>query len=192
MTGIRQQHGAPARGRPIRWPIRCPVTVFFTALGSVLAACDQTEKDKPNEKFSATVESPQQPKTLLIKVTGHDFQWHSRYPGPDGRFNTDDDVLAAAELHCPLDRQLEIELNSKDYVYRFALPEFDMEEIAVPDMTFTVRFIPDAAGTFEITGDLICGYEHDSLLGQLIIEPTGQFDTWIAQARLNRLDPPNR
>ncbi len=188
MTGIRQQLGAPARDRPIR----CPGTVFFIAIGSVLAACDQTEKDKSNEKFSATVESQQQPKILLIKVTGQDFQWHSRYPGPDGRFDTDDDVLAAAELHCPLDRQLEIELNSKDYVYRFALPEFGMEEIAVPDMTFTVRFIPDAAGIFEITGDLICGYAHDSLLGRLIIEPTGQFDTWIAQASLNQPGPPNR
>ena len=70
-----------------------------------------------------------------IEMTGHDFQWHSRYAGQDGQLGTSDDVNAAQVLHVPVDAEVDIVLKSLDYIYSLAVPQAGLKEIAVPDLT---------------------------------------------------------
>ena len=115
-----------------------------------------------------------------IEMTGHDFQWHSRYAGQDGQLGTSDDVNAAQVLHVPVDAEVEIVLKSLDYIYSLAVPQAGLKEIAVPDLTFTLQFKADKIGRFELPGDQLCGYAHPDLIGTLIVDSQRDFRRWLA------------
>ena len=49
------------------------------------------------------------PKTeFAIQVTGRRFNWEVLYPGPDGKFGTQDDKQFLDELHVPVNRPVRL------------------------------------------------------------------------------------
>ena len=79
----------------------------------------------------------------LVEVTGSGFQWSFRYPGGDGRFGTDDDLVSTGDLHLPRGTTVDLKLTSTDYIYTLRLPELELEEIAVPEFPSEVENLPD-------------------------------------------------
>jgi cytochrome c oxidase subunit 2 len=77
--------------------------------------------------------------------------------------------------------EVTLALHSKDYIYTLALPEFGIKEIAVPDLRFELKFVADRIGTFQLKGDQMCGYQHENLIGKLVIQPRPQFMAWLAE-----------
>ena len=121
------------------------------------------------------------PEPLHIQITGEEYTWQFRYPGSDGVLHTDDDITKPGqELHLPLGPAVEIELTSRDYIYTFALPHLDLHQVAVPDLTFTLAFTPQTSGVFAFVGDQMCGFEHESLNGRVVIESPAAFVDWLA------------
>lgn len=116
---------------------------------------------------------------LQVEVTGNDFQWQYRYPGRDNKLRTDDDRLALRNLHLPARTKAKLILKSGDYLYTYAIPEFDKQEIAVSDMTFNIDFVTREVGTFEFRGDQFCGFSHPQLSGQLVVESDAAFNRWL-------------
>ncbi|HUO86296.1 MAG TPA: hypothetical protein VM617_02810 [Thermoanaerobaculia bacterium] len=116
---------------------------------------------------------------LAVRVTGSDHQWVVTYPGADGRLGTADDRRSRGELRVPERRALRFELASRDFVYRFALPELDVNQIAVPDLTFDAEVAPLARGRYRLLGDELCGYAHESLIGELIVDRGDDFEDWM-------------
>ena len=116
---------------------------------------------------------------VKIEMAGRDFKWSSRYAGRDGAFNTEDDRLAKQILHVPLNADIEIVLKSHDYLYTLEVPVADKEEIAVPDLAFSLHFRADQLGTFKMPGSQMCGYTHPELIGTLIIESQEDFSRWL-------------
>ncbi len=120
------------------------------------------------------------PGPLRIQITGEEYTWQFRYPGPDGTLKTDDDIIKLGkELHLPLDISIEIELTSRDYIYTFALPHLDLHQVAVPDLTFALAFTPQTSGVFAFVGDQMCGFEHESLNGRMVVESPAAFVDWL-------------
>jgi len=120
---------------------------------------------------------------VTIEMTGHDFRWHSRYPGDDGQVGTPDDVHAAQVLHVPVKADVKIVLKSRDYIYSLEVPQAGLKEIAVPDLTFTLRFEADNIGTFVLPGEQLCGYAHPDLIGTLVVESQRDYRRWLASQR---------
>lgn len=122
------------------------------------------------------------PGPLRIQITGEEFTWQFRYPGPDGELHTDDDITKQGkELHLPLGIEIEVELTSRDYIYTFALPHLDLHQVAVPDLTFELAFISQTTGVFAFVGDQMCGFEHESLNGRVVVESPEAFVDWLAE-----------
>ena len=63
-----------------------------------------------------------------------------------------------------------INMVSKDVAHGFALPEFGIEEELLPNEPVTVSFIADRKGNFSFVCNVICGHEHPSMVGNLIVE----------------------
>ena len=121
------------------------------------------------------------PGPLRIQITGEEYIWQFRYPGPDGTLQTADDIIKPGkELHLPLGKEVEFELTSRDYIYTFALPHLDLHQVAVPDLTFPLAFTPQTTGVFSFFGDQMCGFEHESLNGRVVVEPPATFVAWLA------------
>ena len=118
----------------------------------------------------------------LVEVTGSGFEWSFRYPGRDGRFGTDDDLVSTRDLHLPRGRAVDLKLTSTDYIYTLKLPELELEEIAVPELVHTLRVDADRVGSYQLLSDPMCAirFSHDKEMGRMQIEETRVFQDWLA------------
>ncbi len=123
--------------------------------------------------------APPLPNTLFIEVTGEDYQWHVRYPGRDGVPGNADDFTRRQDVVLAAGVPTKITLHSNDYLYGFELPDLDLTEIAVPDLTFSLEFTPVKAGTFRVRGHQMCNYTHTKLHGTLEVRSPKDFGRWL-------------
>ena len=117
-----------------------------------------------------------------VEVTGSRFEWSFRYPGRDGRFGTDDDLVSARHLHLPRGCTVDLKLTSTDYIYTLSLPELQLEEIAVPELVHILRVDAARAGSYQLLSDPMCAvrFSHDEEMGRLEIEDDSAFQDWLA------------
>lgn len=111
--------------------------------------------------FKMTSDAP--PGAIQIEVTGHQFGWEFRYPGPDSTFGrknyklvkganglgidfTDsaslDDIHVATTMHVPVNRPIKLIINSQDVIHDVGLSHFRMKMDAVPGIPTTLWFTP--------------------------------------------------
>ncbi len=111
--------------------------------------------------------------SIVVEVTGDEFNWYFRYPGPDGELGTDDDRHSVQDLYLPANARVDLNLNSNDYVYTFALPDLELQEIAVPDLDFGLQFSTQDETTLQLLGDQMCGFAHETLIGKVYVRANG-------------------
>jgi cytochrome c oxidase subunit 2 len=117
---------------------------------------------------------------LQIEVTAEQFAWNIRYPGPDGKFGTADDIVSLNQLHFPVGRPVVATLRSKDVIHSFFLPEFRVKQDAVPGMTSRIWFDATRTGQWEIACAELCGLGHYRMKGSVTVETPEEFDKWLA------------
>ena len=172
--------------RPRRQPSFSPRLDFLAVLLvlSVLMGCGQpiSQKKADTAPTTGTTSGRTQSSsagTLIVQITGQDFDWHICYRGPDGEFGTADDVVTTQNLHLPEKTKIQLRLQSWDYLYTLALPHLGLKEIAVPDLTFCLDFRTESAGAFPLVGDQFCGYAHPNLLGTMTVHSQLGFQRWL-------------
>jgi cytochrome c oxidase subunit 2 len=140
----------------------------------------------------------------LIEITGQQFAWNVRYPGPDGALGrTDarvasqenpigldrsdpaakDDVLLLNQLYLPQGRAVTLQIRSVDVLHSVFLPHFRVKQDAVPGMTITTWFVPTQTGDFEIACAEHCGLGHYRMRGQVHVVPAEELDQAVAAAQ---------
>ena len=82
---------------------------------------------------------------------------------------TGDDRHSVQDLYLPDNSEVDLKLKSNDYVYTFALPKLGMQEIAVPGLDFELQFTTQGEQTMQLKGDQLCGFEHESLIGNVYV-----------------------
>jgi cytochrome c oxidase subunit II len=139
---------------------------------------------------------------LQVEVTGVQFAWYFRYPGPDATFgitrpqlvaagegnplgldstdphSADDDV--SSELVLPTNREVDLRLNAQDVIHGFSIPELRLKQNAVPGQSIHVHFTPITPGTYAILCTQLCGLGHYRMNATLRVLPPDQFATWVA------------
>lgn len=138
---------------------------------------------------------------VVVEVTGEQFTWTVRYPGPDGEFGrtdptlisqenglgldtTDpaaaDDIQELALIYVPVNRAVLVKLRSKDVLHSFYLPNHRIKQDAVPGMTIDVWFTPTEEGEFELACAELCGFGHYQMRGFLNVVSEREFEQWLA------------
>jgi cytochrome c oxidase subunit II len=139
---------------------------------------------------------------LQVEVTGVQFAWYFRYPGPDATFGItrpqlvapaegnplgldptdphsgDDEVTS--ELVLPANREVDLRLNAQDVIHGFSIPELRLKQNAVPGQTIHIHFTPITPGTYAILCTQLCGLGHYRMNATLRILPPEQFAAWLA------------
>lgn len=123
------------------------------------------------------------PHQLEVEVKAEQFAWNIRYPGPDGRFDTADDVETINQLHIPVGQVVLVHLKSKDVIHSFFLPEFRLKNDTVPGITGRVWLEATRPGQFEIVCAELCGLGHYRMRGFLTIESPETFQAWLEQTK---------
>jgi cytochrome c oxidase subunit 2 len=121
----------------------------------------------------------------LAEVTARQFQWVIRYPGPDRRLHSPDDLVLVNDLHFVksppgTDRMTLIYLKSSDVLHSFFLPQIRIKQDAVPGLTIPVWFNADRSGKYDLVCAELCGWGHYKMRGNVTIHDTqADFDEWM-------------
>jgi len=116
----------------------------------------------------------------IAEITGRQFQWVMRYPGPDGKLNTQDDLFTVNDLHFVKNRTALIYLKSSDVIHSFFLPHMRIKQDAVPGLTIPVWFDADTAGKYDLVCAELCGWGHYKMRGSVTVhETTEEFQKWL-------------
>jgi cytochrome c oxidase subunit 2 len=108
---------------------------------------------------------------LEVDVTAQQFAWRFEYP---------EQGVTSTELHVPVDRQVELNLEALDVIHSFWVPEWRVKKDAVPGMTTSVVATPDREGNFQVVCTELCGIGHATMRAPVVVEPQEDFDRWIA------------
>lgn len=120
-----------------------------------------------------------------VEVLAEQFAWNVRYPGPDNRFETPDDVTTINQLHLPIGRPSLVKLRSKDVIHSFFVAEFRLKQDAVPGLPTEVWVEPTKAGQFEIRCAELCGLGHYRMRGYVTAESPGELENWLKETKAN-------
>ena len=123
--------------------------------------------------------------SLTIDILAEQFAWNVRYSGPDGQFETADDVTTLNQLHLPVGETALIKVRSKDVIHSFFVPEFRIKQDAVPGLPTQVWIKPTRQGQYEIRCAELCGLGHYRMRGFVTTESADQFQKWLAQTKAN-------
>ena len=151
------------------------------------------------ERFDAA-----KPGSLQVEVTGMQFAWYFRYPGPDGRFGatkpeledaslggagalgldttdpaSNDDVITGTMV-VPVNREIEVILRSHVVIHSFFVPAMRFKQDAVPGLAIHMHFTPIETGEFEIACAELCGLGHYKMHGIVKVVSDEEFSQWLA------------
>ena len=122
----------------------------------------------------------------MVEVTGRQFEWRIRYPGPDQVLRTPDDLLTVNDLHLPVNEKVVIALKSDDVLHSFFLPNVRIKQDAVPGMKQYVWFKPMSEGKFDIVCAELCGWGHYKMKGQMTVQSADDFQGWLKEMELDQ------
>lgn len=121
---------------------------------------------------------------VQIEVMPQQYAWNFRYPGPDGKFATGDDIIPAQnQMHIPVNTPVVLQMAPWDVIHSFYIPNFRVKQDATPGMVNTMWFQAKKTGVFEIACAELCGNSHYRMKGYLTVESREEYNAWLDELR---------
>src|SRR5450432_4056361 len=145
---------------------------------------------------------PNDKDAILVHAIGQQFNWNFHLPGPDGVFGrrelglvsnsnplgldssdpaAKDDLVVLGELHVPVDRNVIIDLSSKDVIHNFCLPAMRIAQDAIPGVIIPMWFKPIKTGSYEVVCGQLCGLGHYGMKGMLVVDSPADYQAWLKE-----------
>jgi cytochrome c oxidase subunit 2 len=124
---------------------------------------------------------PEDPGDVRVEVTAQQFEWLVRYPGPDGKFATEDDIELRDDLRVPVDTVVRITLKAKEVIHSFFLPNFRLKQDAVPGREIPVWFKATKPGKYELPCAELCGVGHSGMRGWVTVYSADEYKAWVKE-----------
>ena len=118
---------------------------------------------------------------LKIEVMGKQFNWLVTYPGPDGKFGTEDDKTFDNEVHVPAGKPVIVVLKAKDVIHSFFVPNLRFKQDAVPGREIHGWFDASKPGKYEIPCAELCGFGHSGMRGWLFVHTPEDYQKWVKE-----------
>jgi cytochrome c oxidase subunit 2 len=118
---------------------------------------------------------------LRIQVTAKQFNWQIAYPGPDGKFGTEDDRTFDNEVHVPVGKPVILILKSRDVIHSFYMPNLRFKQDAVPGREIPQWFQATKPGKYEIPCAELCGFGHSGMRGWLYVHTPEDYQKWVKE-----------
>ena len=138
---------------------------------------------------------------IQVEVTGSQFVFTFRYPGPDGKFGRLDprlinapagnplgldpndprgkDDIVTPSLTVPVGRPVELLIRSQDVVHNFFVRELRLQQDAVPGIVIPLHFTADRIGRYEIVCTQLCGLGHSQMYSSLNVVSEQAYEDFL-------------
>jgi cytochrome c oxidase subunit 2 len=113
-------------------------------------------------------------KERVVRVFGEQFAWTFEYNEGGRRFRS-------AQLYLPAGESVKFDVQSKDVIHDFWVPDFRMKIDAVPGITTHYRVTPKASaiGPHQIVCAELCGLGHAFMRQTAHVMTRAQFAAWV-------------
>src|SRR3954453_23339408 len=113
-------------------------------------------------------------KERVVKVFGEQFAWTFGYNEGGRQFRS-------AQLYLPANESVKFEVQSKDVIHDFWVPDFRMKIDAVPGITTSYRVTPksSAIGPHQIVCAELCGLGHAFMRQTAHVMTKSAFAAWV-------------
>ena len=142
------------------------------------------------------------PDLVQVEVTGTQFQWYFRYPGPDATWGHIDpqrfakpnegnplgldpndpagkDDIVSTSLVLPVNHDVDLLLRAQDVIHSVFIPAMRFKQDAVPGMDIHAHLKPLVTGTFEIACSQLCGLGHYRMRAIVRVVSDEDFKQWL-------------
>ena len=147
-------------------------------------------------------ELPPEDEATVVRMIGKQFEWHSHYPGADGRWgrrdlslitptnsigldrsdpNGADDIVSINQMNLPINKPVIVYLSSQDVIHSMGIAEMRVKQDAVPGIEIPVWWVPNLEGDFEVNCSQLCGLGHYRMRGFVSIMPEAEYEAWLAE-----------
>ncbi len=123
------------------------------------------------------------PKAMIVKVTA--FQWNWQFDYPDYGITTD-------TLYLPVNKQVLLQMTSRDVIHSFWVPEFRVKQDVLPgaNLVKELRITPDLIGNYKVRCAELCGGAHAAMVRPVIVQSQQDFDSWVAEQMASSTQDP--
>lgn len=123
----------------------------------------------------------------IVEVTGRQFNWDFRYPGPDNELYTQDDIVRTdGKLYLPVNEEVLLRITSIDVLHSFFLPNLRMKQDVIPGMEQSMWFKAKETGGYDIVCAELCGWGHYKMKGRVYFLPREQYEQKLEEMRLEQ------
>ena len=145
---------------------------------------------------------PPEDGATVVHVIAKQFEWHTVYPGPDGRFgrrdlslitstngigldrsdpNGADDIHTVNQLNLPVDTPVIAYLSSMDVIHSFAITSMRVKQDAIPGVEIPLWWEPTVTGNYEINCSQLCGLGHYRMRGFVTVMSDEDYQSFLSE-----------
>lgn len=143
------------------------------------------------------------PGAIQVEVTGNQFVFNFRYPGPDGTFGklepslvdasvgnplgldpkdaAGKDDIVVPTLTIPVNHEIELLVRSQDVIHNIFVRELRLQQDAVPGLVIPVHFTADKIGQYEIMCTQLCGLGHYKMHSVMDVVSEADYQKFLKQ-----------
>jgi cytochrome c oxidase subunit 2 len=110
------------------------------------------------------------PQAMDVEVTA--FQWGWKFYYPEFGVTTN-------ELYLPVDQQAVLEMESRDVIHSFWVPEFRLKQDIVPGQITEYRVTPIELGDYTVRCAELCGTSHAYMVAPVVVVSQSEFSNWV-------------
>jgi cytochrome c oxidase subunit 2 len=107
-----------------------------------------------------------------IIITGAQWWWEIKYPKLG--------VITANEIHIPVGRPIQVQLESNDVIHTFWVPDMGRKQQMIPGHHNSIVFQADKVGEYLGACAQYCGNQHAWMRLLLVAESDDDFNKWAA------------
>jgi cytochrome c oxidase subunit 2 len=179
-------------GYPRQTSYNLPLEIFYVMIPLFMVLVFFYFTDRDQREIDARVDNPD----VTIDVRGKQWSWDFNYvQGNDVKEAVYDSGVQAQldgkpfdksvlpTLVLPINRTVELELNSRDVIHSFWVPAFLAKRDMVPGKTNYINLTPTALGTFDGKCAELCGEYHSEMLFRVKVVSEADFQAHMAELK---------
>jgi cytochrome c oxidase subunit 2 len=121
-----------------------------------------------------------QAQDVVVNVTGLQYAWLFSYP---------DSGIVSGELHVPVNKLVQLNLNANDVIHAFWVPQFRLKQDVIPGQQTELRFTATQTGDYPVICAELCGSYHGGMKTRIFVQPEADYQAWVqSQVASQQLD----
>ena len=112
------------------------------------------------------------PEAMVVEVSAFQWGWNFYYPEYE---------ITTTELYLPINEQTLLEMESRDVIHSFWVPEFRLKQDIVPGQVTEYRITPIELGDYTLRCAELCGTSHSYMNTPVKVVTDSDFDVWIEE-----------